>query len=194
MSADLEILKWLNDGDAANVALTAGTAAIGTVELTEGDEHIGQVNLSSNSVTVTPTITTDAYTANDCVGGIQTLANAARTQNNETILLSLKITDLAAQDAVLNIFFFESNPAAGTYTDNAELDIHDTDMAKCLGAIEVAAADYLSAKDNSVATVRNIGFGMTPSGSSSLYALVKTTGTPTYAVGDLEFTFFFLRD
>lgn len=159
-----------------------------------GEAHFGEVGGNSQQVDVTPTITAGAYSANDVVGGIQTLTSAARTSGKETVLLSLVITDKAMQDAAFSIFFFNANPGTGTYTDNAALDIDDTDLGLCIGALQVAS-DYIDAADNSVATLANIGLGLTPSGSANLFVVVKTTSTPTYAsTSDLVFKYFFQRD
>ena len=159
------------------------------------DQSSLPVNGSSDTVVVIPTITAGAYAVNDSVGAIQALTGAARTSDKETVLQSLVITDLAMQDVDFKIFFFNQNPSNGTYTDNIELGIHDTDMGFCVGVLEVLASDYVDAKDNSVARKVNIGLGMTPSGSANLYAIAKTTDTPTYATtGDLTFKYFFLQD
>lgn len=172
----------------------AGSENVVIDSITAGETHIGEVSCKSGEVSVTPVINTDAYTANDAVGSIQTLTSAARASGKPTTLLSLTITDLAMQSAAFSIYFFNANPSNGTYTNNAELDIHDTDMAMCVGAIKVAATDWINAKDNGVAVLKSIGLGMVPSGSANLYALVKTTTTPTYAVGDLTFKYFFFQD
>ena len=207
------IQEWLENDEPAKVILTtsadvdigavdvasiaAGTNNIGDVDIatiTAGETHIGEVSCNSIAIATTPVINTVAYTAADVVGAIQTLTAASRVSGAETILQSIVITDLAMQSAAFSIFFFNASPAAGTYTNNAELDIHDTDMAKCVGAVTVAASDWINAKDNGVAVVKNIGLGMTPNGSANLFYVMKTTTTPTYAVGDLVLTFFFLRD
>lgn len=170
-------------------------ASVPIAGLPAGENHIGEVGASSKQVDVTPGITSGVYTANDVIGGVQTITGAARVSGKETILQSVVITDLAMQDAIIRIFFFNQNPTNGTYTDNAPLDIHDTDMGFCIGSIEVVASDYMDAADSSVATVRNLGLGLTPSGSANLYSIAQVTETPTYtSTSDLAFKYFFLRD
>ena len=146
-------------------------------------------------IKVTPTVTVGAYDANDCVGGILTITGAIRIAGAGAILQSIVLTDMAAQKKEMQVFIFNANPAAGTYTNNGALDIHDTDMGYCIGAIKIAATDYLEAADNAVATVTNIGLICEPASGTTLYAVVKTPDTPTYAAAtDLSFKFGFLRD
>jgi len=153
-------------------------------------------------VSITPVVTAGAYHANDIIGGtgagaglgINTLANAVRVSGGTGIIQSLVISDLAAQNAVLEIYLFSANPAAGTYTDNGALDIHDTDALLCIGRIDVAASDYKSLADNSIACVKNIGLVIKVA-ATSLFVIIRTTGTPTYAgTSDLKLTFGILRD
>ena len=165
------------------------------VQILDGEPRIGTVGCDTKGVSVTPTITAGAYTAGDVVGAIQTIANATRVSAEPTVLQSIVITDLAALTQAFTIWFFNANPSNGTYTDNIALDIHDTDLAMCVGFVKVTSADYASAADNSVATVRNIGLPLMPA-ATSLFAIAQCTGTgPTYAsTSDLTFKYSFLRD
>ena len=172
------------------IAIQAGTV------LSAGEAHIGEMGGNTTTVTVSPTVTAGAYHANDVVGGKLTLANAARVAAGSGLIYTLTVQDLAAQNAVFEIYIFNADPTNGTYTDNGALDIHDTDMAMCIGRIDVAAADYKSLADNSMAFptgMRAIPFKL--ASGTSLYAIVRTTGTPTYiATSDLKLIFGILRD
>jgi len=163
--------------------------------LVAGEAHIGEVGGNSLVVTVTPTVTAGAYTALDIVGAIQTIANATRVSGEATILQSITVTDLNKQNVELTIFFFNANPANGTYTDNLALTIHDTDMAMCVGKVKVSASDYSSASASSVATVSNFALPLTPA-ATSLFAIAQaSSGAPTYAsTSDLRFLYGFFRD
>jgi len=161
-------------------------------ELVASEAHIGQVGGDSDTVSATPTITAGAYSAEDIVGGVQTLTDAARVAGKEVVLESIVITDLAKQNAAFDIFFFDREPTNGTYTDNVALDIDDADMAFCIGYVSLSG--YANSADSSVGALRNIGLGLSPN-ASNLYAIAKCTGTPTYAsTSDLTFKYFFLRD
>ena len=174
------------------IKLTNRTNEI-TGSLPAGEAHIGEIGGNSATVSVTPPITAGAYAAEDIVGGVQTLTDAARATGREVVLESITVTDLGKQNAELAIFFFDRDPTNGTYNDNAALDIDDTDMGYCLGVVTVETDDYADAADNSVASRRNIGLGLSPN-AVNLYAIAKTTGTPTYtSTSDLTFKYFFLR-
>jgi hypothetical protein len=146
-------------------------------------------------LTISPTVTAGAYHANDVIGGKLTLAGAVRIAGAGGLINTLTVQDLAGQKAVLQIFLFQADPAAGTYTDNGALDIHDTDMAYCIGYITVAATDYIDLADNSVAFLSNLGIPIQALTGTSIYAVMRTTGTPTYAATtDMKLVFGILRD
>lgn len=182
-------------GDTAIGSHAAGYLQTQVMAITAGETHIGEVGGNSIVVSVTPAITGGAYTALDIVGAIQTIANATRVSGEPTILQSIVVTDLAKQDVELTIFFFNATPGTGTYTDNIALDIHDTDMALCVGFVTIGAGDYADAANSSVAAVRNLAFPLTPA-ATSLFAIAQASSSaPTYAsTSDLVFRYGFLRD
>ena len=150
---------------------------------------------NSKHVEVTPTITAGVYTANDVCGAIQTITDAATQPGRPTTLDTLVIRDLAMQDADFVIWLFNADPTNGTYTDNIAYDIHDTDLAMCVGWVEVASSDYKDATDNSVATLRNLGLKITPVGTANLFAIAQIKVGDTYATtSDLTFVYGFSRD
>ena len=159
-----------------------------------GEAHVGEVGASSTQVDVTPTITAGAYSVGDVIGGIQTIADAARVAGKCTTLDTMVITDLAMQDADIKIWFFNANPANGTYTDNGALDIHDTDLGFCIGVLYILSSDYDDATDNSVATLRNVGLKLTPA-ATSLFAIAEIETADTYtSTSDLTFKYSWSQD
>jgi hypothetical protein len=165
------------------------------VQLLASEAHVGQTTGSTTVVSVTPVISASAiYAINDCVGPKMEFTNAARVSATPVTLQSVVITDLAMQNAALNIFLFAGNPATGTYTDNAECDIDDTDLVQCIGVLSTGDGQWISAKDNSVFIMQNIGLILVPT-ITSIWAVVKTTGTPTYAsASDLTIKLGFYRE
>jgi hypothetical protein len=146
-----------------------------------------------HSVSNTPTVSTSpAYTANDQVGGIQTLT-VPNSSLGSCALVSFNVLDLAGQSAALSLFFFNSLPTVAS-SDNAALNISDANMALCIGHVVVAAGDYQSTSANSIASVKLSGpLYMKSATADTLYVVVKTTGTPTYAgTTDLTFTYNFV--
>lgn len=161
---------------------------------------MAKVSGYSLEIVVTPTVSTSpAYTAGDQVGGIQTLPGACLGRAVST-LLSVSVVDKASQNAALTIFFFNQLPTIAS-SDNAAFDLTDANMLNCVGAVTIAATDYQSSSSNSVATIKMGSCGLavmssvTDSNSGALYAVAKTTGTPTYAsTTDLQFRYVFGQD
>ncbi len=177
----------------AGESLTVDGAVTSTLSASE--LHIGEVGGNTTVVSVTPDITNGAYSSLDIVGAIQTIALATRVSGEPTILQSITVTDLGKQSVELTIFFFNATPGTGTYTDNIPLDIHDTDMALCIGKVKILAADYSPAANSSVATVRSLSLPLMPA-ATSLFAIAQaSSAAPTYtSTGDLKFLYAFLRD
>jgi hypothetical protein len=136
----------------------------------------------------TPTITTDAYTAADSLGGLITI-NSAVPIGGFAYLESILISDLASNDTSIDVVFFNDNPSASTITDNTAIDVHDDDIDKIFLVKNMPAANYVSFADNSVGFVGNIvsPIIMIPT-NTTLYVAMVERGTPTRAVGDITLT------
>ncbi len=140
-------------------------------------------------VDVTPTIVAEAYDANDMVGDEMAFA----IQSHSGVVQSLVVTDLAEQDAVLEVHLFRKSvtPAA----NNAAVAFTDAEgKASAIDVIEVAAGDYIDAGEYSIAKVENLGV-IYENDSGTLYGYVVTRGTPTYtSTSDLTFKLGVLPD
>lgn len=176
-------------------------SAGGTVNatLTASELHIGEVHGAVTVVSVTPTVTAGAYnaTTKNSVGGKQTLAGAVRTSGGTAILQSVLVTDKGNQKAPLTILLFDSDPTGGTYTDNGQVNL-STDISKVIRRINVTAGDYEtidnSGTDYAIAEVGPISKLVKAASGTSLYAVILTTGTPTYvSTSDLTLRFGFLQ-
>lgn len=139
--------------------------------------------------------TSPAYTAGDAVGAKRTLTSALRISNGTCILDSITILDRANQKAGLEILIFDANPTNATITDNAAF-VYSTDDLKVVARITVSASDYVTLNSKAVVCLRALGVAITGAdGSTSLYAAVVTTGTPTFAATtDVQVSFGFLQD
>lgn len=170
--------------------------------LPAGENHIGAVAGEGTSVIVTPTVSTTAYAANDVVGGKLTLTNAVRVAGGMSILQSVKVFDRANQKAALQIVFFDADPAAAVLTNDAQVDLSTagahTDFPKICGLVNIAASDYttidnVGANDYAIAEITAIAKPLKSAATTSLWAAIITTGTPTYGnVAALSLRFGFL--
>lgn len=163
-------------------------------------------------VEVTPTISTSAYTAGDQVGGVMTLTNVVRNDPNTSVsgdrgtpttsgaglgtatLTEITVLDKAGQNAAFEVWFFKSSPTI-TSVDNGAFNLTDANsFAACIGHVNVGAT-YSTSSSNSVSTTSNLNKSIFAASGSTIYAVAKTTGTPTYgSTSDLKFIFNFLVD
>ncbi len=128
---------------------------------------------------VNPTVDTSAYGANDIVGGVQTIASFAQVTGGSAVLNSLAIFDAGNQKAAMQILFFDATPSGGTYADQGAVTWAAGDAAKFIGKVEVLTADFTSFGTQGVAVYRNLNMPLSVA-ATSLFALIITTGTPTY--------------
>jgi hypothetical protein len=156
---------------------------------TDGDysmvscDPAGRVDVSTRStvISVTPAVsTTPAYSPEDGVGSVYDFASAFGAARLSGTITNVTIVDTSKQNAAMTIFFFNTSPAAGLSSDNAALSVGATLMTdNCVGQVSVSASDYSSTALASVAT--KLCSLSVKSLSTSLWAVMKTTGTPTYA-------------
>jgi hypothetical protein len=161
-----------------------------------GENHIGMVG--GTTVLVSPAIPTTAtpYTANDVVGGKLTIAGAARVSGGTGILQSVLVRDVNNQKAALTILLFNADPANGTYTDNVALTLNATDAAFIVRKINILTTDYETLGTQAVADVAVAFKPIKITAGTSLFALVITTGTPTYGANStsLNISFGIVQD
>lgn len=173
------------------VHLTAGAAAIGSVAVSSiaaGETHLGEVGGNATAIVVTPTIGAAAFTANDIVGGKLTLTSALRVSGGSGELTNLLLVDASKQNVPLNVFIFNAD-LAGTYADNAAEAVTAADWLKCIGAISILGADYITLANASLVSLGGIGMAVKAAAGTTLYGLIVTTGTPTYGANALQLIF-----
>ena len=143
------------------------------------------IDSKSKVVTMTPVVDTSIYASGDQLGSLVELTNAMDDSSGTGTIVSVAVLDKASQSSVLSVLIFKDKPVV-TSSDNAALNISDAEMAKCLGIVPVASADYVALSACSIATVRNVNLvvGATKSpdnlGGKSLWAILRSGGTPTY--------------
>lgn len=146
-------------------------------------------------VAVTPTISTSVYASGDVIGGLQTIASAARVSGGSGTILSIIVVDKTqAQRAAMDILFFDRSVTVAA--DNAAVATSDADMANILGVVSIGPYNtaWPGTPQNSVSTLINVGLPYVLNGTD-LFAVAVVRGTPTYvATSDLEFKYTLLRD
>lgn len=151
---------------------------------------------------VTPVISTPAYTANDQVGGIQELTNIIRQDATmglgSAILTSVTILDKDSQNAAFNLWFFKISPTLAS-SDNAAMNLTDANLLLSFIGVVSVGTTYAAGAVNSVSTTSNLNLPVFAPGTAttptSIYVVAQTTGTPTYAsTSSLVFQYSFLVD
>lgn len=197
-----------------NIAVKDGAGATQTVKTTDnagvhtphhnvdtlpalpaGENHVGEVGGNTDQITPTLAVATLVYSSGNVVGGKLTLTNAMRVSGGTGILQSLLIIDNANQKAAFDILLFNADPSAGTYTDRVAFTFNVTDRAKLVRRVSVAATDYVTVGGVAIADISPGGKVLKAVATQNLFAIIVTTGTPTYAATtDLVIRFGILRD
>jgi hypothetical protein len=145
------------------------------------------MSVYSKVFTATPTLDTSAYIAGDRLGSIVEIENFFQHYAGKARLISVVALDQAKQKAAFDIYFFNASPTVAS-ADNAPLDITDAEMtAKCIGRVSVATGDYgTDLAANSEATKYGLDLMLQAGADSkSLFILLRSAGTPTYAATSL---------
>lgn len=131
-------------------------------------------------VDVTPVVDLAAYSSGDLIGHAVMEFDLDKHGKVEKggILQSVIITDLAKQNATLDVVFFATNPTATSFTDQAEFDIDDADLIRIIGVATVS--DWKSFKDNSVGQELQLALPFIMAGGNTLYGAIVARGTPDF--------------
>lgn len=155
-----------------------------------------RVTFDSLSVRKPITTTSTPYTSGDQVGSAVEIGPMCTDAGGTGTLLSLTMVDKAKQASDTDIFFFNQSPTV-TSSDNTAFDMTDANaILQYIGHVSFSSADYKTSTSSSFIASKAIGLGLSAAGvAKSVYALVVTRGTPTYAAGaDLELICHINRD
>jgi hypothetical protein len=130
------------------------------------------------------TVSTSAYASGDSIGGAVKLSRLLE-QYGAGVLKNVVVIDKDNQKPALTIFFFDRPPAA---TDNAAFSPTAAEIARCIGMVPVASADYTTVGSRAVANVdcadvlqaRPDTAGDPTQAAGDIWAVLVTTSTPTY--------------
>jgi hypothetical protein len=138
------------------------------------------IDTRSTSVQLIPTVTAGAYVAGYCVGGILTFTNAfgpAQSGVIETISLTVRST----QTTGWTMYFFDAAITASTFNDHAAAVLSNTtDVQKVVGGAVNLIAYTQFGSSATFYSATSVGIQVSSS-STSLVAVLLTTGTPTFS-------------
>ena len=146
------------------------------------DQSTVPVSIASTVTVITTTITHQAaaYASGRLIGGKLTFANAVATAGGSGIITDIVLSDKDSQNIDVQLVLFESDPTNTTFTENAALDIHDTDLLNVANIIGNSSGNYASFADNSVARTGGIRYPFKLDSGTTLYGCLVCRGTPTY--------------
>lgn len=132
------------------------------------------------------TVDTGAYESGDLIGGKITIDPPSPASiGNGVLIQSVVITDLAGQEAEIDVMFFDGDPANTTFTDNAAFDPNDADLEN-FGAGIATVDDWHSFNDSSLGQALRLAIPIVPEEEvGTFYAVLISRGTPTFGASDL---------
>lgn len=175
--------------------LKSGTANRGAVPVADDQplpvtQYVGGVVVSSAAplpvsspiilrATDAAAVTAAAYAAGNAVGALRTFASMARVAGQGGVLQTAILRDKNGQAGTYDLFLFDSAPTAPT--DHAAVALSAADLAKCIGVVSIAAVALGAASTMGVSTAKALGLAYHLTSGTSLFGILVTRGTPTYA-------------
>lgn len=179
----------------ASGAGTPASPAVLAVGVQAGEAVVGQVTAPGDIIAIVPVCDTSAYGSGDLIADTTAIAGAVRVSAGRAILQSLTIIDADAQGVAFSVYLMNTSTSFGTI--NNAPNISDANIAAgLLGRVDVATTDYTTLSGTKVACLRNLGVCLEAAAASTTlyFAIVNSTGTPTFTASGLKLIFGFLQD
>lgn len=160
---------------------TAGTASANVVTV-QGIAFGTPVTTGGTVVHITsaPTVTAGGYVTGNVVGGLVSLATAARVNAGSGTVLSVLVTVKTALTAPFDVLFFDTNPTNSTFTDNSALAVNVADLPFLCGVAH--CVDLVSGGTPQILQAVNCGITFKLSAAATiLYAVIVMRGAETLA-------------
>ena len=159
----------------------------------------GSVSASLNSgpISTIPTVTASAYTANNAIGGLQTVAAFRTVGQPSGILNFVGMASKGGITASEAIYVFTKSPSS-TCTDHSAFALASADLPYLVPGFPITLTPAATAGTTQTITGQSVNTSVRNADSTlttSLYVCAVTTGTPTPAsTTDLVFTYTLLQD
>lgn len=158
------------------------------VVLGAGETHIGEVGYSADWITLTLSLDTGVYAANEVLADTQTLASAMRVNGGSGWLSSLTVLDEDDQGGDLTVVFLRADVSLGT--ENSAISITDADARQIMCTLPVLSSDYTDLVNSQVASLTNSGCELeSASDSTSIYVGVLSNDAKTYTATGIQLGF-----
>ena len=188
---------WLSTA----VAVCASSLAVAQISGGGGGTPSGggptSASLNAGPISNTPTVTNAAYSANNAIGGLQTVAVFRTTGQPSGILAQIGLSSKGGLTATEAVYAFTKSPAS-TCTDKAAFVLSSADLPFLVPGFPVSLTPATTAgttQTTSSVVVNEPVKNADSSATTNLYFCAVTTGTPTPAsTTDLVFTYTILQD
>lgn len=163
-------------------ATTAGKFGPAHINLANGAWYADLI-ASTSRVCVTITPDTNIFAASDIVGpaagasGLLTFANVFRAVTLAGLLSNATVVNSEVDGIAFDMCLFNADPSASTVAANGPFTLNAADKQKLLGCFSVSDGRAFAAYEEYQAQP-NVKL---KSASTSLYAILRTTGAPTWA-------------
>jgi len=134
------------------------------------------------------------YADQDVVGGLLTLSGALDENFRTGQLISGFLSDKAAVMGTVNIYIFDENPTASTFTDQATFAVDDADISKIVGVLTFSSVIDTGSSYLSAASFSNGLPVPVKSSDGTLYAVAVCSGTPTFTANCLTLKLQVIQD
>lgn len=135
-------------------------------------------------VSLTPTVTSGAYSAGDIVGGLLTFPVSA-SPSDPVIVSGVQVTIKAAVTPALTLVLFNADPSATTKTDNAAYSLNAADAFKVIKAIPISTL-YDHGTPNSYSD-DTLAIVCAPASGVNIYGLlIDGTGVTLTSTSDVQ--------
>lgn len=141
---------------------------------------IGNVGQTTRVLDVQLTVEAAAYATGDVIGGKITIPNAMARDGGTGLLKSVVLCSKADLTVNMDLVLFSDDPADTTFTENGAVAIATTDVAKVLGALQLATRFDLGTPV--VTALNNVDMALRSGAASrSLFACLIARGAYTPA-------------
>lgn len=152
------------------------------------------VGSTGTRVSSTPTVTNNAYSSGNCLGGFNAVTIAAA--NGQGILLnSVDVKSIGGSTPTVTVYVFDSNPSASTCTDRSTFTLNSADVDKLVAPPFGLTLVAPTGATTTFATQGNMGRMFLAGGSASsgvktlYYALVSGSSFTPGSTSDIHLTF-----
>lgn len=136
-----------------------------------------------DGISVSPALVVDTsiYASGDVLCVPKRMDNCVLNTKGMAVLRSLLVFDRINQKPAMDILIFDEDPG-NIGAVNAALDLSNAQLAKLIGIISVASADFVTLKATANAVAQKMPNMMLPArqGAKEFWMAVVSRGTPTY--------------